>query len=180
MSFVGKRDDEVPDGSLECCFMHRAPFREKTLRLCVTGSSCGQAQALYQQALLDKQSIYRQWPLLVRAALYDKPYARKVKKYSYWSVGPPSLDAAKSHIVGERKFAFIASRGDVIFSKPVLSFQNYAALARPNACWIRGKRVIYLGNWSFLDDNLYFERFHTGRSQYLWARLPKRAERSTV
>src|SRR5690349_9855684 len=158
MSFVGKRDDEVPDGSLECCFMHRAPFREKTLRLCVTGSSCGQAQALYQQALLDKQSIYRQWPLLVRAALYDKPYERKVKKYSYWYGGPPSVDAAKSQMVGERNFAFIASHGDVTFSKPVLSFQNYAA-RRPNACWIRGKRVIYLGNWSFLDDNLYFERF---------------------
>ena len=61
----------------------------------VMGSSCGEAQALYQQLLLDKRPIYRQWPLMVRVALYDKPYARKVKKYSYWYVrSGPLFDAA--------------------------------------------------------------------------------------
>src|SRR6185436_369555 len=89
------------------CIVHLS--EKKILRLCVTGSPCGQAQALYQQAWLYKRPIYRQWPLLVRAALYDKPYARKVKKYSYWYVGPPFPRCSEIAHCRRTKFAFIAS-----------------------------------------------------------------------
>jgi len=57
---------------------------------------------------------------------------------------------------------------------------NYALLAGANACWTTGKRVIYPTIGSFLDDDLHFERLHTGRSQHLRTRLPKRIKRGTV
>jgi hypothetical protein len=80
---------------------------------------------------------------MVVAALYDKPYARKVKKYSYCYVPVGAFLMQKSRWSARVDFVSPHRHRAV-----KLFFKNRSViggLARPNACWIIGKRVILIG-----------------------------------
>ena len=129
----------------------------------------------------DKRPISEALAFIVGITLYDKPYARKAKKYfcEYFRSG--LFRRCCNSIRSER---ILASHEARWLRKPAVKtrsiISNYALLAGANACWTTGKRVIYPTIGSFLDDDLYFERLHTGRSQHLRTRLPKRIKRGTV